>query len=724
MRFSQLWTCVVPLTLFFLAPDRVSAIPPLTTVQDTLFKADGTRFNGVAYIEWNSFQASDASVIASSSVVVPIVEGSLRVRLVPTSNASAGARYSVRYHAEGRVQFTETWNVAPSTVPVTVAAVRVANGAVTGGSSTPPASMTIGDIAGLSDELTARPVKGFAFTSDRILKSGPTGALESVQGNLTDCIRVDGSSGPCGQGGSGSGTLGPDFVDQEVPTGAVNGSNTVFSLAQPPDPPGSLQVFRNGIMLKAGVDYTLSGTTVTFGTLSVPQTGDLLLVSYRIQGSQAISGLAGGALTGAFPAPQLAEGVISNYNVSPSAGIAESKLALLYPTHSNAFDPTAAEKAALGGTAGAPGATNKFVTDLDTRLSNARAPLPHTLLSNEHPDTAPGAVQRGDLITGAFTGSSAKWSRLPLGGANRCLVSNGVDAIWNTCLFTGFQNGAIPFTAAGGTLAESPLHFVWDNSNRRLSVGSNLASSTLTVHDGASNGVTTLTVRAGQAQGQQLLQTWQNPAGAEQASLSSEGVMAVKAVEAVSTPARAAWREAGTAVDPAVRAEGDAWYSTSRRARKSVEAGQIHTGPQIICASEGSTTNVNTLVLLGNCTIPAGLLQPGDRVAIRATWQFAGMGDYVVRWRWGTSTGGQLNVPGATTLLDQKNEAALFAGGAVLDGQSKGSNNYAGGTFVIEAADAYSAGLAVGWEGNPTANGSELRLVQFTVIRYPGQVNP
>jgi hypothetical protein len=724
MRFSQLWTCVVPLTLFFLIPDRVSAVPPLTTVQDTLYKADGTRFNGVAYIEWNSFQASDASVIASSSVVVPIIEGSLRVRLVPTSNASAGARYTVRYHAEGRVQFTETWNVAPSTVPVNVASVRIANGAVTGGAVTPPASMTINDIAGLSDELTARPVKGFAFTSDRILKSGPTGALESVQGNLTDCIRVDGTTGPCGEGGVGSTGSGPSFVDQEVPTGSINGSNTVFSLAQPPDPPGSLQIYRNGIMLKAGIDYTLSGTTVTFGALSVPQTGDLLLASYRLAGSGAVSGLAGGALTGAFPAPQIAEGAISNYNIAPAAGIAESKLALLYPTHSNAFDPTAAEKAALGGTAGAPGAANKFVTELDVRLSNARAPLPHALLSNEHPDTAPSAVQRGDLITGAFTGNSAKWSRLPLGGANRCLVSNGVDAVWNTCLFTGFQSGAIPFTSSGGTLAESPLHFVWDNSNRRLSVGSNLSSSTLTIHDGAANGVTTLTVRAGQGQGQQLLQTWQNPAGIEQASLSGDGVLAVKALEAVSTPIRAAWREAGTASDPSVRAEGDAWYSTSRRARKSVEAGQIHTAPQVICASEGSTSNVSTLSLMGNCTIPAGLLQPGDRVAIRATWRFNGSGDYSVRWRWGNSTAGQLTVPGASTLLDQKYEATLFAGGAILDGQSKGSNNYSGGSFVVESTNAYATGLTVGWEGNPTVNGSELRLLQFTVIRYPGQVNP
>src|SRR5262245_48458403 len=99
MHFLKWWTCAVHLTLFSTLLSPVIAAPALTTVQDTLYKADGTRFNGVAYVEWNSFQASDATVIAMSSVVVPIVDGVLRVRLVPTSNASAGAHYFVRYHS-------------------------------------------------------------------------------------------------------------------------------------------------------------------------------------------------------------------------------------------------------------------------------------------------------------------------------------------------------------------------------------------------------------------------------------------------------------------------------------------------------------------------------------------------------------------------------------------------------------------------------------------------
>ncbi len=713
MRSFLWWTLLVHLTLLSLVPDRALAAPPLTTVQDTLYKADGTRFNGVAYIEWNSFQASDSSAVAASSVVVPIVDGALRVRLIPTSTASAGAHYFVRYHAEGRVQFTETWNVIPSATPVPVSAIRVANGAVTGGGVTPPAGLSINDVTGLADELAARPVKGFAFASDRILKSGPTGAIEAVQGNLSDCIRVDGTTGPCGSGGGSS--SGPGFIDQEVPAGHVNGSNTVFSLAQAPDPVSSLSVYRNGILQKPGVDYSLSGTTVTFGSLSVPQTGDLLLASYRVAAS--------GTIAGPLAPAEIGEGAISNFNIAPTAGIAESKLALAYPTHSNANDPSANEKAALSGTAGAPSATNKFVTNADARLSNARPPQAHALLGDAHSDTATGAPQRGDLVYGSNVTGAPKWGRLPLGGANRCLTSNGVDAVWNTCLFTGFAAGAVPFIANGGILAEAPMHFTWDNSNRRLSVGSNLNASTLTVHDSSATGSTTVTVRGGPQQGQNVLQVWQNSAGVEQASIGADGVLAAKSIETASSAQLAAWRESGTAADPSVRADGDAWYNTSVKARRSVEGGQVHAVPQVICAANGASSESQASVLFGSCTVPAGLLKAGDRLQIRASWAYTGATGYTVRWRWGAGTHGAATVTDASNLLDQKGEVALYDASAVIDGASRGSSGFTAG-FVEGSAENWSGAVTVAFEGNVTGLGETLRLVQFTVVRLPAQSNP
>lgn len=70
------------------------------------------------------------------------------------------------------------------------------------------------------------------------------------------------------------------FVDRETPTGAVNGSNTAYTLANTPVA-GSEHVYLNGLLQEpgAGNDYTIAGTAITY--LSAPQTGDKIRVSYR-----------------------------------------------------------------------------------------------------------------------------------------------------------------------------------------------------------------------------------------------------------------------------------------------------------------------------------------------------------------------------------------------------------------------------------------------------------
>jgi hypothetical protein len=104
------------------------AAPSLTTIQDILYKADGTRFNGAINIQWNNFQAADTSIVATQSLTVQIVNGVLKVQLVPTTNASPGANYQVMYSSAGQYQFTETWAVPPSTATLQVKDVRVGIG--------------------------------------------------------------------------------------------------------------------------------------------------------------------------------------------------------------------------------------------------------------------------------------------------------------------------------------------------------------------------------------------------------------------------------------------------------------------------------------------------------------------------------------------------------------------------------------------------------------------
>jgi len=71
-----------------------------------------------------------------------------------------------------------------------------------------------------------------------------------------------------------------NFVDKEVPSGSINGSNTAFTLANTPVV-GSEHLYLNGVLQESGAgnDYTISGANITM--LTAPLTGEKLRVSYR-----------------------------------------------------------------------------------------------------------------------------------------------------------------------------------------------------------------------------------------------------------------------------------------------------------------------------------------------------------------------------------------------------------------------------------------------------------
>lgn len=254
-----------------------AAAPALTTVQDTLYKADGSRFEGVAQIEWKSFRAADGSEIPQQMLAVKIVAGSLRVALVPTANAAKPTTYTVKFNSDGRVQFVEYWSIPQSPTPLRLKDVRAQQQA---GDITDGAPAAISDIAGLRAELDVRPSKGSAFANSRAAVINASGTIDGAIGNSGDCIHVDGTSGPCGSTGTSV-----VFVDGATPTGAINGTNASFTLASAPSPATSLNLFRNGLLLRQSVDYTISGSTVTMASGSIPASGDVVQAWYRLAGT-------------------------------------------------------------------------------------------------------------------------------------------------------------------------------------------------------------------------------------------------------------------------------------------------------------------------------------------------------------------------------------------------------------------------------------------------------
>ena len=75
----------------------------------------------------------------------------------------------------------------------------------------------------------------------------------------------------------------PNLVWNEIPTGAINGINDTFTLADTPDPAGSLMLFKNGLLMMqgGGGDYGLSTATVVFVASQIPSTGDVLVATYQ-----------------------------------------------------------------------------------------------------------------------------------------------------------------------------------------------------------------------------------------------------------------------------------------------------------------------------------------------------------------------------------------------------------------------------------------------------------
>ena len=194
---------VAGLLLFLTAgAPLAAAAPSLTTIQDTLYRADGTRFNGVAFIEWRTFEAADTSNVPAQTITARITEGVLRVALIPTTNATPSAYYRVRFNADGRTEFVEHWAVPPSGTALRLRNVRIPGPLSVGTTPVPPVNtaILITDVAGLRDELDNRPAKGSGFTPGRVTVANSEGELDGVAGAVQDCVRVDGTSGPCGIG--------------------------------------------------------------------------------------------------------------------------------------------------------------------------------------------------------------------------------------------------------------------------------------------------------------------------------------------------------------------------------------------------------------------------------------------------------------------------------------------------------------------------------------------
>lgn len=87
-------------------------------------------------------------------------------------------------------------------------------------------------------------------------------------------------SAPQVSGGFSYGAVSIHMVDDETPTGLVNGSNKDFVLSLRPSPAASLKVYLDGQRLKLTTDYSLNEKTITFVT--APLENSIITCDYRV----------------------------------------------------------------------------------------------------------------------------------------------------------------------------------------------------------------------------------------------------------------------------------------------------------------------------------------------------------------------------------------------------------------------------------------------------------
>jgi len=125
------------------------------------------------------------------------------------------------------------------------------------------------------------------------LSTTPTnGQLLIGNGTNYTLAAISGGTGISVTNGSGSITIAvnttvvvtkANYKVREVPTGTPNGVLTTYTLANTPTAETEM-VFVNGILMNVGAtnDYTISTNTITFNSGAIPQTGDVVLVTYLV----------------------------------------------------------------------------------------------------------------------------------------------------------------------------------------------------------------------------------------------------------------------------------------------------------------------------------------------------------------------------------------------------------------------------------------------------------
>ena len=125
--FAPLYIAALALMAIAVAvlPQRIAGQVSTTTVQGTVYRADGTPATGTLLLSWSAFTTPQNQAVAAGNLNAPIgADGFLSVNLTPNTAAlPTGSYYTATYHLSDGTVNQEYW-VVPDSATASIASVR------------------------------------------------------------------------------------------------------------------------------------------------------------------------------------------------------------------------------------------------------------------------------------------------------------------------------------------------------------------------------------------------------------------------------------------------------------------------------------------------------------------------------------------------------------------------------------------------------------------------
>jgi hypothetical protein len=182
---APVWRVAIGLMAVAVLPPRATAQINTTTVQGTVYRADGTAASGTLLVSWSAFTTPQNQAVAAGNLSTAIgADGFVSLNLMPNANAlPAGSYYSAVYHLSDGTVNQQYW-VVPASATASLASVEAQLEPST--EAVQPVSQAYVNSAISSLGGSFLPLAGGTLTGPLTLNSDPAAASQAATKHYAD----------------------------------------------------------------------------------------------------------------------------------------------------------------------------------------------------------------------------------------------------------------------------------------------------------------------------------------------------------------------------------------------------------------------------------------------------------------------------------------------------------------------------------------------------------